>query len=80
YAGRIQLIASILASMQMYWASVYLLPAIVINDLEELFKRFLCNARDLAKGKARVSWKVVYTPKDQGGLGIKSLKNGMKFY
>ncbi|GKB02067.1 RNA-directed DNA polymerase, eukaryota, reverse transcriptase zinc-binding domain protein [Tanacetum coccineum] len=74
YTGRIQLIASVLASMQMYWASVYLLPTTVINDLEKLFKRFLWNAGDSAKGKARVSWKVVCKPKDQGGLGIKSLK------
>ncbi|GKB29556.1 hypothetical protein Tco_0868957 [Tanacetum coccineum] len=73
YAGRIQLIASILASMQMYWALVYLLATTVINDVEKLFKRFLWNAGS-AKGKARVSWKVVCKPKDQGGLGIKLLK------
>ncbi|GJS69908.1 hypothetical protein Tco_0702749 [Tanacetum coccineum] len=36
YARRIQLIASVLASMQMYWASVYLLPTTVIKDLEKL--------------------------------------------
>ncbi|GJV14338.1 RNA-directed DNA polymerase, eukaryota, reverse transcriptase zinc-binding domain protein [Tanacetum coccineum] len=59
---------------RMYWASVYLLPTTVINDLEKLFKRFLWNAGDSVKGKARVSWKVVCKPKDQGGLGIKSLK------
>ncbi|GJT59355.1 hypothetical protein Tco_1002888 [Tanacetum coccineum] len=39
-------------------ASVYLLPTTVIHDLEKLFKRFLWNAGDSAKGKARVSWKV----------------------
>ncbi|GJY13067.1 RNA-directed DNA polymerase, eukaryota, reverse transcriptase zinc-binding domain protein [Tanacetum coccineum] len=65
YAGRIQLIASVLSSMQQYWASVYLLPTTVINDLEKLFKRFLWNAGDSARGKARVSWKVVCRPKDQ---------------
>ncbi|GKE09617.1 RNA-directed DNA polymerase, eukaryota, reverse transcriptase zinc-binding domain protein, partial [Tanacetum coccineum] len=39
----------------MYWASVYLLPITVSNDLEKLFKRFLWNAGDSAKGKARVA-------------------------
>ncbi|GJX62158.1 RNA-directed DNA polymerase, eukaryota, reverse transcriptase zinc-binding domain protein [Tanacetum coccineum] len=40
----------------------------------------MCFADDLLvlskgnKGKARVAWKVVCKPKDQGGLGIKSLK------
>ncbi|GJR10934.1 putative reverse transcriptase domain-containing protein [Tanacetum coccineum] len=77
--GRIQLIASILASMQMYWALVYLLATTVINDVEKLFKRFLWNAGS-AKGKARVSWKVVCKPKDQGGLGIKLLKQWNESY
>ncbi|GJR79973.1 RNA-directed DNA polymerase, eukaryota, reverse transcriptase zinc-binding domain protein [Tanacetum coccineum] len=50
YAGRIQLIASVLSSMQ----------------------------HDSARRKARVYWKVVCRPKDQGGMGMKSLKNGMR--
>jgi hypothetical protein len=66
--------AVVLGSMQLYWASVYMLPTSVINDLEKLFKRCLWNAGDSARGKARVGWKVVCKPKDQGGLGIKSLK------
>ncbi|GKB76459.1 hypothetical protein Tco_0943354 [Tanacetum coccineum] len=72
--GRTQLIASVLSSMQMYWASIFLLPLTVINDLEKLFKRFLWNAGDSTKGKPRVAWKVICKPKDQGGLGIRSLK------
>ncbi|GJY36753.1 RNA-directed DNA polymerase, eukaryota, reverse transcriptase zinc-binding domain protein, partial [Tanacetum coccineum] len=54
YVGRIQLIASVLSSMQLYWASIYLLPNTVINDLDKLFKRFLLNAGDSARGKARI--------------------------
>ncbi|GJS26786.1 RNA-directed DNA polymerase, eukaryota, reverse transcriptase zinc-binding domain protein [Tanacetum coccineum] len=39
YAGRIQLTALVLASMQTYWASVYMLPNSVVMDLEKLFRR-----------------------------------------
>ncbi|GJX34007.1 hypothetical protein Tco_0245564 [Tanacetum coccineum] len=39
YAGRIQPIASVLAFMQLYWTSVYLLPSSIVNDLDKLFKR-----------------------------------------
>nr|GEX40758.1 reverse transcriptase domain-containing protein [Tanacetum cinerariifolium] len=70
YTGRIQLIASVLYVMQQYWASVYMLPIFVTNELEKLFKRFLWNSGGSAKGKEMVAWKNVYRPKEQGGLGF----------
>ncbi|GJS94303.1 hypothetical protein Tco_0801271 [Tanacetum coccineum] len=71
---RIQLLASVLSSMQNYWASVYLLPSAVVKELDKLFKRFLWNSGESAQGKSRVSLKLVCRPKEQGGLGIKPLK------
>ncbi|GJX69516.1 RNA-directed DNA polymerase, eukaryota, reverse transcriptase zinc-binding domain protein [Tanacetum coccineum] len=41
YAGRVQLIASVLTSMQLYWASVYLLPKTVIKEIDKVLKGFL---------------------------------------
>ncbi|GKG43102.1 hypothetical protein Tco_0479786 [Tanacetum coccineum] len=70
YAARIQLIASVLSAMHQYWASVYILPLTVIKELEKKFKRFLWNPSGLIKGKARVSWKIVCKPKEQGRLGF----------
>ncbi|GJZ72789.1 RNA-directed DNA polymerase, eukaryota, reverse transcriptase zinc-binding domain protein [Tanacetum coccineum] len=64
YAGRVQLISSVLASMQTYWASVYLIPKTVVKELDKIIKNFLWD---------KVSWKIVCRPKDQGGLGIKPL-------
>ncbi|GJU59230.1 RNA-directed DNA polymerase, eukaryota, reverse transcriptase zinc-binding domain protein [Tanacetum coccineum] len=52
YAGRIQLIASVLSSMQQYWASDYMIPSSVFKDLNKLLKRFLWNAGDSTKGNA----------------------------
>ncbi|GKG45644.1 hypothetical protein Tco_0498090, partial [Tanacetum coccineum] len=60
--------------MQIYWASVYLLPNSMVKDLDKLFKRFPWNSGDTAIGKARVAWKIVCRPKNQGGLGIKPLR------
>ncbi|GJU06423.1 RNA-directed DNA polymerase, eukaryota, reverse transcriptase zinc-binding domain protein [Tanacetum coccineum] len=53
---------------------IYLLPSTVVNDIDKLFKRFLWNSGESAKGKAIIAWKVVCRPKEQGGLGIKPLK------
>ncbi|GJR70858.1 hypothetical protein Tco_0016923 [Tanacetum coccineum] len=36
-------------------------------------KGFLWNQKDMKNGKAKVSWKLVCSPKGQGGLGLKNL-------
>nr|GEZ45879.1 RNA-directed DNA polymerase, eukaryota, reverse transcriptase zinc-binding domain protein [Tanacetum cinerariifolium] len=68
YAGRLQLISSVLASMQVYWASVFLISKTTIRDIEKVLKGFLWCSGDLQKGKAKVSWKIICTLKDQGPL------------
>ncbi|GKD09550.1 RNA-directed DNA polymerase, eukaryota, reverse transcriptase zinc-binding domain protein [Tanacetum coccineum] len=67
YAGRIQLIASVLSSMRIYWASVYMLPSTTIKEIERLLKGFLWCQCPLTTGKAKVAWKKVCLPKEQGG-------------
>ncbi|GJW21025.1 RNA-directed DNA polymerase, eukaryota, reverse transcriptase zinc-binding domain protein [Tanacetum coccineum] len=39
---------------------------ICVSKLDKLFKRFLWNSGKSAKGKARVAWKLVCRPKEQG--------------
>ncbi|GKB93812.1 RNA-directed DNA polymerase, eukaryota, reverse transcriptase zinc-binding domain protein, partial [Tanacetum coccineum] len=57
YAGRLQLVASIFESIQVYWATVFLLPQSVIEDINRLLKGFLWNQSDKSNGKAKVAWK-----------------------
>ena len=74
YAGRLQLIVSILSAMQVYWASIFVLPKAVIKDIDKLLKGFLWCQGELSKGKAKVAWKLICRPKCEGGLGIKELE------
>ncbi|GKD77672.1 RNA-directed DNA polymerase, eukaryota, reverse transcriptase zinc-binding domain protein [Tanacetum coccineum] len=53
--GRAQLIALVLSSTQVYWASVFLLPKTVIKEIEKMFKKFLWNSGDSCKGKANMA-------------------------
>ncbi|GKA26888.1 RNA-directed DNA polymerase, eukaryota, reverse transcriptase zinc-binding domain protein [Tanacetum coccineum] len=41
YAGRVQLISFVLASLQIYWASVYLIPKTMVNEIDKEMKAFL---------------------------------------
>lgn len=72
---RLQLIAVVLESIYVYWAIVFLLPNTVINEINKLLKRFLWNKGDSAKGKVKVSWTAICSPKDEGGLGNSSVWN-----
>ncbi|KAK1413813.1 hypothetical protein QVD17_29549 [Tagetes erecta] len=51
FAGRQMLIKSVLSSMQVYWASVFLLPVNVIEDIERLLNGFLWAQGEDTKGK-----------------------------
>ncbi|GKF98730.1 hypothetical protein Tco_0297513 [Tanacetum coccineum] len=70
FAGRAQLIRYVLASMHVYWASVFILLSRLMLDLEQLIRSFLWCQGDMRKGKAKVSWEVICLPKKEGGLGI----------
>nr|XP_043619780.1 uncharacterized protein LOC122591584 [Erigeron canadensis] len=73
FAGRLQIVQSVLSSMHVYWASVFILPAKVIQKIEKIMRGFLWSQGTLQKGKAKVAWEVVCLPKTKGGLGIRRL-------
>ena len=71
YAGRLQLIISVLASIQVYWMGLFLLPKKVTHQLNQLFSSFLWSGHDLKSKGAKVSWDMITCLKSEGGLGIK---------
>nr|GEW62708.1 hypothetical protein [Tanacetum cinerariifolium] len=72
-AGRLQLVRSVLGSVHIYWASVFILPNQIILDIEHLMRGFLWCHGDMSRGKAKVSWEIVCLLKNEGGLGIRRL-------
>ncbi|KAH7845388.1 hypothetical protein Vadar_001417 [Vaccinium darrowii] len=73
YAGRVQLIKSILFSMQTYWSSIFILPKKVIKEVESILRAFFWSGPDLKKTGAKVSWDHLCSPRQEGGLGFKSM-------
>ncbi|GJV11103.1 hypothetical protein Tco_1352644 [Tanacetum coccineum] len=53
----LMLIAAVLESMSMYWASVFKLPKSVIKEINGILKWFLWSNGDPARGKVKLSWK-----------------------
>lgn len=71
YAGRLQLVNSILFSIQVYWSSLFVLPMGVIKQVEEILRSFLWKGSELKSSGAKVAWDVICRPKKEGGLGLK---------
>ncbi|KAK1408345.1 hypothetical protein QVD17_40048 [Tagetes erecta] len=68
FAGRLQLIVSVVSSMFTYWASVLILPASTVKELERKMKGFLWQKDGKDRAKAKVAWRAVCLPKKEGGL------------
>jgi hypothetical protein len=67
YAGRVQLINSVLFFIQVYWASLFLLPGQVIKNVEQIMKSFLWSGSYMRTTKAKVAWDQTCLPKKEGG-------------
>ena len=73
FAGRVQLINSVLFSIQVYWASLFLLPGQVVKNVEQIMRSFLWSGSDMSTTRAKVAWDQVCLPRKEGGLGIKRI-------
>ncbi|XP_039024391.1 uncharacterized protein LOC120157277 [Hibiscus syriacus] len=80
YAGRLELIKTVLLSIANFWCRQFLLPQTVINRINQLCSRFLWKGFDTSTTCARVSWDKICCPKIEGGLGLKDLKSWNKAY
>jgi hypothetical protein len=74
FAGRLQLLSSILYSIQVYWSSIFILPKSILKDISQKFSHFLWNGSDSNTAKAKISWNNICFPKKKGGLGLKDVE------
>ncbi|GJV92532.1 putative RNA-directed DNA polymerase [Tanacetum coccineum] len=74
FVGRLQLCKLVISFMQVYWASVLVIPMGIVTDIQQLIRGFLwCNG-DYKRGKSKVAWDDICLPKHEGGLGLRSLE------
>lgn len=56
YAYRVQLVISVLYSIQAYWSSIFVLPKGVLKEVDDILRRFLWSGTDMSKFGAKVAW------------------------
>ncbi|KAJ9561655.1 hypothetical protein OSB04_006815 [Centaurea solstitialis] len=73
FAGRKQLITSVLQSLNLYWMAIFIFPSAVVHTIEALCRDFLWAQGNSSKGRCKIAWDLVCRPQRSGGLGFKRL-------
>lgn len=73
YAGRLELLRSVIQGVSCYWLSIFPILSIVIGRIEGLCRVFLWGSK-----VGRVAWKQVCLPREKGGLGLLDLRSWNK--
>ncbi|KAA0065355.1 F17F8.5 [Cucumis melo var. makuwa] len=71
FVGRLQLVRSVLRSLQVYWPSVFVLPAYVHNEVDKILRSYLWRGKEEGRGGIKVAWVEVCLPFEEGGLAIR---------
>lgn len=78
FAGRLQLLKSVIFSTINFWTSIFLLPNQCLLKMEQLCNAFLWKgAPNTARG-AKIAWDIVCSSKESGGLGLRRLTSWNK--
>lgn len=67
------MIRSVIASMTNFWSSAFCLPKACMDSIDSMCSAFLWSGSPDELTKAKVSWKEVCKPKEEGGLGVRSM-------
>ncbi|XP_039041212.1 uncharacterized protein LOC120179791 [Hibiscus syriacus] len=78
YAGRLQLVKSVLLSITNFWCRQFILPKALVRRVNQLCARFFWKGGGIPTKGARVSWDCICSPKSEGGLGLKQLASWNK--
>lgn len=80
YAGRLQLIKTVITSFVNFWSSVFILPKSCYDEIESMCNAFLWSGSPHDKHKAKVAWETVCSPKSEGGLGLQRFKDTARVF
>lgn len=73
FAGRLQLIGSVIHSIKNFWMSAFGIPRQCVKEIDNLCSEFLWSGPELNPRKAKFAWSEVCKPINEGGRGLKSL-------
>lgn len=73
FAGRRQLISSVIYGSINFWTSAFVLPKGCIKKIESLCSQFLWGGTEQRRCVVKISWGNVCLPRSEGGLGFRDI-------
>nr|XP_016470075.1 PREDICTED: uncharacterized protein LOC107792379 [Nicotiana tabacum] len=74
YAGRAQLVQTVLFAIQSYWAQLFTLPVQIVKLIEAYCRSYLWSGGNVLTKKLLLAWEKVCLPKSVGGLNLTNLQ------
>ncbi|XP_075474412.1 uncharacterized protein LOC142505350 [Primulina tabacum] len=70
YAGKIELIRSVIQGVECFWLSILPIPACIINSIQSICRKFVWPTKH-----PPIAWSSLCKPLADGGLGLKDLRS-----
>lgn len=80
FAGRLQLIKTVISSVINSWCTAFILPKACLEEIERLCSAFLLPGSPNTHHKEKVAWQELCLPTSEGGLGIQKLWETSKVF
>nr|XP_009762280.1 PREDICTED: uncharacterized protein LOC104214325 [Nicotiana sylvestris] len=74
YAGKIQLVQSVMFGIQAYWSQLFLIPSKFIKIIEAYCRSYVWSGYNVITRRSLVTWEKMCTPMSAGGLNLINLK------
>ncbi|KAH0639679.1 hypothetical protein KY285_036265 [Solanum tuberosum] len=73
YAGRVQLVQTVLFGIQSYWSQMFPLPSKVVQIIKAYCRSYVWEGTNTINKKTLIAWDTVCSPKSVGGFNIINL-------
>nr|XP_009603288.1 uncharacterized protein LOC104098298 [Nicotiana tomentosiformis] len=80
YAGRLQIINSIIFSIHSFWGLIFILPYSILKEVDQKCRDFLWGGSEEQRKVSLIAWDKICRPKKCGDLNIKACKEWNKAY
>ncbi|KAL9440886.1 hypothetical protein AB3S75_019544 [Citrus x aurantiifolia] len=74
-AGRITLAQLVIQAIPIFAMQTTRIPHGILDKIDRISRRFIWGSKNGSRKLSLINWKMIYSPKVEGGIGFKNLTN-----